>query len=1035
MSAGYPSENPFHHAAWRTYTPADGLPGLLVDHIDQDADGFLWFTTVHGGACRFDGEEFRTFTPQEGLPRGRVTCLLRDSRDRLWLAMQEGKSCWYDGREFHPFDEFEYSRGVVQCMMEDREGRIWFWGIGALGWYDGKQTCDLLSLYQDQFGDGQQLCWGMAQDAEGNVWLGGNRLVRYDGEAFHPCGTELGLPEQDLTYVVGADAEGEIWFAGDKQIMRYDGERFRPLPHEYRGGTRRIRHGRQGQLWFCTIRNGVYCLDGDRLFHVGTEDGLGGDAICDVFQDREGLLWFSHWGSGISCCDPHGIHHFGQEKHLQITELQQDVRGRIWMVGYDSAGSNIARLDRKDLIKWHDPNKNVWMALCEDHESNLWHGGDYGLVRWDEKSERSVDAGEVKQRPRVTTIVCDVQGRLVFSHDSARRDALCITRYDGHSFELLFQQEKDALFSWFAQILPVQDGSFWIALGGADGLVGDKAGLGRLEEDGRVVWYRCAEGLVDTRIEGLCEDREGCLWIATRGGISHFDGERFTNFTREEGLPVESLLCACCDRNGDLWFGAENGVVHYDGKRFQIVHSSHIYGRVRQILEDRDGGLWFATDRGIVCYRTAQVAPKMRVLRVIADVIYEGGDAVEVPVASGQVIFEFKGMSMRTTVGDLCYVYRLKGYDADWQAPTRERRIAYAALPSGDYTFEVKGIDRDLNESEPASVDLKVMPDERIQGLAEALGAGTSELVGRSPALRRVQAQLAQVAETDLTVLILGETGTGKGLVARSLHAMSTRRDGPLIQINCGALPEALVESELFGHEKGAFTGAHTHKLGKVELAAGGTLFLDEIGDMSREAQVKLLHLLEERHFERVGGTQTLQADVRVVAATNRDLESMVANNSFREDLFYRLQVFPVQLPPLRQLLEDVELLAVHFAERMAAHLHKPLVYIEEAAFAALRNYAWPGNVRELEHVVQRAVIICRDGRLRADDLALVSRSTQGDELQEWVSPEEYERRYMRRVLERCGWVLRGEKGAATQLGLAESTLRGRMKKLGIQRP
>ena len=200
-------------------------------------------------------------------------------------------------------------------------------------------------------------------------------------------------------------------------------------------------------------------------------------------------------------------------------------------------------------------------------------------------------------------------------------------------------------------------------------------------------------------------------------------------------------------------------------------------------------------------------------------------------------------------------------------------------------------------------------------------------------------------------MLILGETGTGKGLAAGTVHGLSQRKDGPFIQVNCGAIPEGLVESELFGHEKGAFTSAIVRKLGKVELAAGGTLFLDEIGDLALDAQVKLLQLLEEHTFERVGGTETLTADVRIVAATNRDLQRMVNEGRFREDLYFRLQVFPMRLPPLRERREDIPRLATYFMEQMGTHLHKEVTQLTSDALAALKAYDWPGNVRELERI------------------------------------------------------------------------------------
>jgi len=310
----------------------------------------------------------------------------------------------------------------------------------------------------------------------------------------------------------------------------------------------------------------------------------------------------------------------------------------------------------------------------------------------------------------------------------------------------------------------------------------------------------------------------------------------------------------------------------------------------------------------------------------------------------------------------------------------------------------------------------------------------TGAFIGKSAALSQVHVRLTQVARSDLTVLILGETGTGKGLAARRVHELSARRSEAFIQVNCGAIPEALVESELFGHEKGAFSGAHARKPGKIELAAGGTLFLDEIGDMPLEAQVKLLRLLEEREFERVGGTEVLKADVRVLVATNRELAHMVKDGQFREDLFFRIQVFPISMPPLRQRREDIPLLVECFIDGMEVQLDKNIEAIDAEALGLLKRYDWPGNIRELKHTVERAAIVCRGGVIRARDIALMVGEIDDDE-GALVTLEEYERRYILEVLEHTGWVIRGEQGAAAVLGLKPGTLYSRMKKLQIQRP
>jgi transcriptional regulator with GAF, ATPase, and Fis domain len=294
------------------------------------------------------------------------------------------------------------------------------------------------------------------------------------------------------------------------------------------------------------------------------------------------------------------------------------------------------------------------------------------------------------------------------------------------------------------------------------------------------------------------------------------------------------------------------------------------------------------------------------------------------------------------------------------------------------------------------------------------------------------------VAGTDASVLISGETGTGKELVARAIHARSPRKDRPLVKVNCAALAPGLVESELFGHEKGAFTGASERRTGRFELADGGTIFLDEVGEIPLETQVKLLRVLQEREFERAGGSQTLRVDVRVIAATNRDLEKTIAEGKFRQDLFYRLNVFPLRVPPLRERKGDVPLLVHHFAQRHAARVGRPIAAVSDATLELLVRYPWPGNVRELENVIERAVILARGPVLEIDPavLGLPAAEPAGPNATPSadLSLAELERRRIVEVLSATGWRIEGEKGAAGRLGLHPNTLRSRIKKLRIRR-
>jgi len=315
------------------------------------------------------------------------------------------------------------------------------------------------------------------------------------------------------------------------------------------------------------------------------------------------------------------------------------------------------------------------------------------------------------------------------------------------------------------------------------------------------------------------------------------------------------------------------------------------------------------------------------------------------------------------------------------------------------------------------------------------------EIIGESSALRNILAQVERVAPMDSTILIRGETGTGKELIARAIHNLSPRRGRTLVKVNCAAIPMGLLESELFGHEKGAFTGAISQRIGRFELAHQGTLLLDEVGDIPLELQPKLLRVLQEQQFERLGSTRTQQVDVRLVAATNCDLEKMVADRQFRSDLYYRLNVFPVTIPPLRERPDDIPLLVRFFAQRFARRMKKPIESIPAKTSAALARYHWPGNVRELENVIERAVILSRGSELEIPDFdikvspdATPAAPTVEQPARSLSTLESVERDHILQVLEETRWLVAGPAGAAAKLGMKRTTLQAKMRKLGITR-
>jgi transcriptional regulator with GAF, ATPase, and Fis domain len=305
------------------------------------------------------------------------------------------------------------------------------------------------------------------------------------------------------------------------------------------------------------------------------------------------------------------------------------------------------------------------------------------------------------------------------------------------------------------------------------------------------------------------------------------------------------------------------------------------------------------------------------------------------------------------------------------------------------------------------------------------------EIIGRSTALKKVLRGAEQVASSDATVLIRGETGTGKELVARAVHNLSQRKDTPLVKVNCGAIPANLVESELFGHEKGAFTGALQRRIGRFEMADGGTIFLDEVGELPSDTQVKLLRVLQDGEFERVGSSKPVKVDVRVIAATNRNLSAAIKEGAFREDLFYRLNVFPLDMPPLRERKTDIPLLVNFFINKLGKKMGKDIKGVSKATLERMESYSWPGNVRELQNVIERAVVTASGSTIEIDDSILGADSTSRADVE---ALQQVERAHIIRVLKETNWVVHGQAGAAAILRINPSTLRFRMQKLGIKR-
>ena len=777
---------------WRTYSQGNGLSGLRVEHIAEDSEGYIWFATWDNGASRFDGDEFQNFTEQDGLVHDQIFFIYKDSQERLWFATLGGV-CWYDGACFHHLKDDGIEGRAVTTIYEDRQGRIWFGGTRTLGYYDDTAFHDLISRYLQHYEQPpspqwSNYCWGIAQDPQGYMWFGFDYLIHYDGESFHRYEEKEGFPPDSTNYVVGQDHTGKVWIGRPTDwdgLYCYADGTFQRINENLGGRLRKIQCDNEGRMWFSTSK-GVLYQDGEGFGRFTPDNGLPNLAVKAMFQDRAHQWWFATWG-GVGLYDTHSsvfdLSEELSENLSEISQIVQDRRGVIW-VGYVSPllyrlTKSVARLDGEHFAfvgTEHDFDINNCFAICEDLEGYLWFGGGNGLFRYDGQKYKKMELGlgEVG----ISAIAQDREGQFLFSHWEngtvirGKRKKLLVSPLKivyqrGKQFQTIFvENEKKNAHSRIGTVIAGRDRAFWFHLVCHDFSVSDK-GLARWHPEAGLKFYGIEDGLIDHKLNDLLLDRTGNLWVATQRGLSCFDGVVFRNFTTEDGLPSNRIRCLFEDRKGHLWIGTDGGVVHYDGQLFQTIKSPHI-GPVLQILEDRDGTFWFGTAQGsLVRYRLRQIPPLIRLTRIIVDKVYESPGEVLLSTTEPQVIFEYKGMSFSTHPRDLLYVYRLKGYDSDWQPATRKMRAHYRDLPQGDYTFQVRAVDRDLNYSEMVQARLSVEPDPRIKALTTILnhnGEEGNEFIGQSEALHQFQIKLMEVAPTEPDRADFGRNGCGQGI-------------------------------------------------------------------------------------------------------------------------------------------------------------------------------------------------------------------------------------------------------------------------------
>ena len=1039
------SDISFEHLLSSQYTVFDGLAGMHVEDIYQDRRGFLWIATADGGISRFDSARFDTFGLKDGLPNLTVMAIAEDADERLLFGTFGGGLAAYDGRGFQVYTtEYGLPSNEILGLQAQPDGSMLVLTVAGVAWF-AEGRC--IRSITDVGGQPLERVYDMATDASGTTWLAtvGQGVISLDGRRI-----DIGNQTIQWPWKFAQDSSGHLWIA-----FRYMGNEalvgcYNPNDEQFafinvghgadraaQNGTRHVRVDERGWLWL--THRGVVVHNGQEWhpFSATLPDIDFSDTRL-TYEDREGNIWIGLWGGGLIFCDPASIRRYTEADGLpdrEIRHLGEDHKGRMWigtMRGMASMeGGQVRQVETEEIV----------LTMVVDGQGQVWSGGDAGKVyKWEGQAPKAIQVAEETYPEEIAGLCEDGQGRIWVGTSNGRFGWIEENRFIYLDECGTALQDQDEVF-WVGALLQDQDGVFWI------GLYGVVPAL-YCYEDGRLRPADMAEAESIAYVNVLWE-HQNTLWVGTAKGLFTLDlsSREVRHFTAEQfGLSANGVLALTADSEGHIWMGTSGGgVLRYDGQTFQNIRlgPSALENKVEAVLCDRRGRLWFGTRAGLVAYQPGHTPPRLVIREVMAGTLLAAPEVVSCPESTPEIRIHFQGISFRTGAGQMRYSYRLLGHGPaePWSAFTAANTVAYNALPVGEYCFEVRTMDRDGLMSEAASLEIQIFPDaktERIHALENVLRASGHVVHSQSWAMRQVMEQTVRVAETAMTVLVLGETGTGKGLLAQTIHETSTRRQRPFIQVNCGALPAGLVESELFGHEKGAFTGAASRQLGRFELADGGTLFLDEIGDLPLESQRVLLHILEENALTRVGGEQPVSVNVRVIAATNRDLRQAIQEGTFREDLFYRLSVFTLELPPLRQRQEDIPALAAHFAERYAQHLRRPVPTIDEGVVSHLQAYAWPGNVRELEHLIHRAVLLCEGGVIRVGDLLLPS---VGRRVEEAVPPSPAtgegldERQRLVEALQATNWMIYGERGAARLLDMNPEKLRYRMRKYGLRRP
>ena len=1064
----------------------ESLCNDMVRCIFQDDDGSLWIGT-DGGLSELNPQtkEFRNFYHDphhpQSLSNNTIRSICADREGRLWLATDNGLNRFDKDqnafiRYYHdPVNKNSLCHNAVRKVISSRSGALW---IGTDGGgldkliFDAGGTPRFTHYAHDDLDPASlnhNSIYALYEEDNGVLWIGtnGGGLDIYDPGAdsfahflYDP------LDSQSISYNeiydIYQDNAGVIW------LGTYGGGvcKFNRLAQQFAHFKKKpnilnslnhdivwsIAQDSDGLLWIGTHGGGLNRLDrstGEWIHYRHDPNdprSISNDIVRTILLDDEGYLWLGTNGGGFSRFDRRTerfINYRYDENdptslsHDQIRSIFKDSRGYFWIGTY---GGGLNKFDQQSGMFQHfrhDPqNQN---SICNDY---------------------------------IRTVVEDRNGFLWIGTQGGG-----MNKFDPQTEEFtLFQNIPDDATSisndFIFSIIENEDNTFWIGTYGG--------GLNKFNPiTGKCDRYTASQGLASNSIYSIVKDDSEKLWISTSNGISQFDpiSRKFTNYNVDDGLQSTEFNGGSSfkSKTGEIFFGGINGFNAFFPENISqnqnippVVITSLLKFNEKTNL-----------DRPISSTKELKLSHK--------DYFFSF-EFVSLDYASpfqNQYAYKMKGLdkdwiytdatkrfASYTTLPPGKYTFMVKGSNNDgiwnengasinitisppfWRTPwfmlfmcACMGFLFYAVYDLRTRAIRQKrqDLEKSVKERTEAAEQLHTALDEvkRLKNRLQAentylqdeikVVANFENIVTQSAKFRKVLRQVEQVAATNATVLITGESGTGKELIARAIHKLSDRSDRILVKVNCSALPGNLIESEFFGHEKGAFTGAIARKAGRFELADGGAIFLDEIGDLPLELQAKLLRVLQEGEFERIGGTATIKVDVRIIAATNRDLAKEIQKGGFREDLFFRLNVFPVELPPLRDRKEDIPLLVNYFTKKYAAKIGDNNKKVPQSVIEELVAYHWPGNVRELEHVIERSLIICRSDKLSLGDW--FEKNNTGESTAGLTTLFENEKQHILKALQASNWKISGSKGAADILGINAKTLESRMKRLQISRP